>query len=103
MKHAGSRTRYSLRCNHILNQRGYQAQNYFAEVEQAAFNLTNLIPGVGFSRDKMLQGNLFSYGASQRCRLGVNHHFIPVDRARCPAHGYHRALCGWIGKEAGIV
>ncbi|MFH2005765.1 MAG: catalase [bacterium] len=65
-------------------------ENYFAEVEQAAFNPANVVPGIGFSPDKMLQGRLFSYGDAQRYRLGVNHHLIPVNRARCPVHGYHR-------------
>jgi len=64
--------------------------NYFAEVEQAAFNPANVVPGVGFSPDKMLQGRLFSYGDAQRYRLGVNHHLIPVNAARCPFHSYHR-------------
>ena len=65
-------------------------ENYFAEVEQSAFNPANIAPGIGFSPDKMLQGRLFSYGDAQRYRLGVNHHMIPVNRARCPVHGYHR-------------
>jgi catalase len=64
--------------------------NYFAEVEQSAFNPANVVPGIGFSPDKMLQGRLFSYGDAQRYRLGVNHHLIPVNRARCPVHAYHR-------------
>lgn len=54
-------------------------ENYFAEVEQAAFAPTNIIPGIGFSPDKMLQGRLFSYGDTQRYRLGVNHQQIPVN------------------------
>ena len=65
-------------------------ENYFAEVEQSAFNPANIVPGIGFSPDKMLQGRLFSYGDAQRYRLGVNHHLIPVNRARCPVHGYSR-------------
>jgi catalase len=65
-------------------------ENYFAEVEQAAFNPANVVPGIGFSPDKMLQGRLFSYGDAQRYRLGVNHHLIPVNQARCPVHCYHR-------------
>jgi len=65
-------------------------ENYFAEVEQAAFNPANVIPGIGFSPDRMLQGRLFSYGDAQRYRLGVNHHIIPVNAARCPVHSYHR-------------
>lgn len=54
-------------------------ENYFAEVEQAAFAPTNIVPGIGFSPDKMLQGRLFSYGDAQRYRLGVNHWQIPVN------------------------
>lgn len=65
-------------------------ENYFAEVEQAAFNPANVVPGISFSPDKMLQGRLFSYGDAQRYRLGVNHHLIPVNAARCPFHSYHR-------------
>jgi catalase len=65
-------------------------ENYFADVEQAAFNPANVVPGIGFSPDKMLQGRLFSYGDAQRYRLGVNHHLIPVNAARCPVHAYHR-------------
>jgi catalase len=65
-------------------------ENYFADVEQAAFNPANIVPGIGFSPDKMLQGRLFSYGDAQRYRLGVNHHLIPVNRARCPMHTFHR-------------
>jgi len=65
-------------------------ENYFAEVEQAAFNPANIVPGIGFSPDKMLQGRLFSYGDAQRYRLGVNHHLIPVNKPRCPFHSYHR-------------
>ena len=65
-------------------------ENYFAEVEQSAFNPANIVPGIGFSPDKMLQGRLFSYGDAQRYRLGVNHAHIPVNAARCPVHGYHR-------------
>ena len=65
-------------------------ENYFADVEQAAFNPANIVPGIGFSPDKMLQGRLFSYGDAQRYRLGVNHHLIPVNASRCPFHSYHR-------------
>ena len=64
--------------------------NYFADVEQAAFNPANVVPGIGFSPDKMLQGRLFTYGDAQRYRLGVNHHLIPVNAPRCLFHSYHR-------------
>ncbi len=65
-------------------------ENYFAEVEQAAFNPMNIVEGIGFSPDKMLQGRLFSYGDAQRYRLGVNLEQIPVNKPRCPFHAYHR-------------
>ncbi len=65
-------------------------ENYFADVEQAAFNPANIVPGIGFSPDKMLQGRLFSYGDAQRYRLGVNHHIIPVNKPKCPFHSFHR-------------
>ena len=65
-------------------------ENYFAQVEQSAFNPASIVPGIGFSPDKMLQGRLFSYADAQRYRLGVNHHLIPVNKARCPFHSYHR-------------
>lgn len=65
-------------------------ENYFADVEQAAFNPANVVPGIGFSPDKMLQGRLFSYGDAQRYRLGVNHYQIPVNAPKCPFHNYHR-------------
>ncbi len=66
------------------------AENYFADVEQAAFNPANIVPGVGFSPDKLFQGRLFSYGDAQRYRLGVNHPLIPVNAPKCPYHAYHR-------------
>ena len=49
-----------------------------------------MVPGIGFSPDKMLQGRLFSYGDAQRYRLGVNHHQIPVNAPKSPVHSYHR-------------
>lgn len=64
--------------------------NYFAEVEQVAMSPANIVPGIGFSPDRMLQGRLFSYGDAHRYRLGVNHHQIPVNAPRCPFHNYHR-------------
>jgi len=64
--------------------------NYFAEIEQAAFSPSNIVPGIGFSPDKMLQARLFSYGDTQRYRLGVNFNHIPVNAPKCPFHSYHR-------------
>jgi catalase len=65
-------------------------ENYFAEVEQAAFDPSHVIPGIGFSPDKLLQGRLFSYGDAQRYRLGVNSTQIPVNMPHVPVHSYHR-------------
>src|SRR6202047_3701150 len=65
-------------------------ENFFADVEQAAFNPANVVPGIGFSPDKMLQGRLFSYGDAQRYRLSVNFNQIPVNAPKCPVHSYHR-------------
>jgi catalase len=55
------------------------AENYFAEVEQAAFNPADFVPGIGPSPDKMLQGRLFGYGDAHRYRLGINHTLLPVN------------------------
>ena len=65
-------------------------ENYHAEVEQLAFSPANVVPGISFSPDKMLQSRLFSYGDAQRYRLGVNHHQIPVNAPKCPVNSYHR-------------
>lgn len=66
--------------------------NYFQDVEQAAFTPANIVPGIGFSPDRMLQGRLFSYGDAQRYRLGVNHHQIPVNSPKGVEHphSFHR-------------
>ena len=65
-------------------------ENYFAEVEQAAFTPAHVVPGIGFSPDRFLQGRLFAYGDAQRYRLGVNHNLIPVNRAKVEVHDQHR-------------
>lgn len=65
-------------------------ENYFAEVEQAAFTPAHVVPGIGFSPDRFLQGRLFAYGDAQRYRLGVNHNHIPVNRAKVAVNEYHR-------------
>ncbi|MBX3213413.1 MAG: catalase [Labilithrix sp.] len=65
-------------------------ENVFAEVEQAAFSPANIVPGIGFSPDRMLQARLFSYGDAQRYRLGVNFNQIPVNAPKCPFHSFHR-------------
>ncbi|WP_211450695.1 catalase [Collimonas antrihumi] len=78
-------------------------ENYFAEVEQAAFSPANVVPGISFSPDKMLQGRLFSYGDAQRYRLGVNHHQIPVNAPKCPFHSYHRDGSMRVDSNAGAA
>ncbi|RMH87882.1 catalase [Lysobacter pythonis] len=65
-------------------------RNWYMDVEQSAFAPSNLVPGIGPSPDKMLQARLFAYSDAQRYRLGVNHHQIPVNAARCPVHSNHR-------------
>ncbi len=65
-------------------------ENYFAEVEQAAFNPAHVVPGIGFSPDKLLQSRLFVYGDAHRYRLGVNNDLIPVNKPKVPVHAFHR-------------
>ncbi len=64
--------------------------NYFAEVEQAAFEPRNIVPGMGFSPDRMLQGRLISYPDAHRYRLGVNYDLLPVNAPKCPFATYNR-------------
>jgi catalase len=65
-------------------------QNYFAEIEQAAFAPANVVPGIGHSPDKMLQARVLSYTDAHRYRLGVNYQSLPVNAPKCPVFGYHR-------------
>ena len=72
----------------VLNR---NPENYFAEVEQAAFSPGNFVPGIGPSPDKMLQGRLFSYHDTQRHRIGPNYHLLPVNATKhCPMNSYQR-------------
>jgi catalase len=64
--------------------------NYFAEVEQAAFSPSNVVPGIGFSPDRMLQARLFAYADAHRHRLGTHYEALPVNAPRCPVHHYHK-------------
>ncbi len=64
--------------------------NYFAEIEQAAFSPSNIIPGIGFSPDKMLQARVFSYADAHRHRLGTHYEALPVNAPKCPVHHYHK-------------
>ncbi len=79
----------------VLNRK---PDNFFAEVEQVAFCPGNVVPGIDFSNDPLLQGRLFSYIDTQIIRLGgPNFHEIPINRPIAPIHsnqrdGYHRAM-----------
>jgi catalase len=64
--------------------------NYFAEIEQAAFSPSNVVPGIGFSPDKMLQARIFSYADAHRYRLGTHYEALPVNAPKCPVHHYHK-------------
>jgi len=64
--------------------------NYFADVEQAALSPANLVPGMGFSPDKMLQGRLFAYNDAHRYRIGTNYAQLPVNAPKCPYHNNQR-------------
>ncbi|OYW82991.1 MAG: hypothetical protein B7Z26_01820, partial [Asticcacaulis sp. 32-58-5] len=66
------------------------ADNYFAEIEQAAFSPSNIVPGIGFSPDKVLQGRIFSYADAHRHRLGTHYEALPVNAPKCPVHHYHK-------------
>lgn len=61
---------------------GEDPDNYFAEVEQAAFSPANVVPGISFSPCKMLQARIFAYADAQRYRLGVNYEHLPINRPR---------------------
>lgn len=72
----------------VLNR---NVDNFFSETEQVAFHPGNLVPGIDFSNDPVLQGRLFSYTDSQLARLGgPNFHEIPINRSVCPSHNYQR-------------
>ena len=65
--------------------------NFFAETEQVAFMPTNIVPGIDFSNDPLLQGRLFSYLDTQKSRLGTtNFHQIPINAAKCPVMNFQR-------------
>jgi catalase len=63
----------------VLNK---NPENYFAEIEQAAFEPSNVVPGIWFSPDKMLQGRIFAYADAHRYRIGPNYHQLPVNQAK---------------------
>ncbi|MDZ4818412.1 MAG: catalase [Planctomycetota bacterium] len=64
--------------------------DFHTEIEQAAFEPNNLVPGIGASPDKMLLGRLFAYSDAHRARMGVNYKQIPVNRPKCPVNSYSK-------------
>ncbi|MCQ4159700.1 catalase [Roseomonas sp. GC11] len=65
------------------------AKHYFAEIEQASFSPSNIVPGIGFSPDKVLQGRLFAYADAHRYRVGTHYEALPVNRPRSQVNTYH--------------
>jgi catalase len=79
-------------------------ENYFAEIEQAAFSPANMVPGISHSPDKMLQFRIFSYADAHRYRLGVNYESLPVNRPKTAVNTYHRdGKMRYDGNEGGAV
>lgn len=66
------------------------ADNYFTDIEMAAYSPSNVVPGIGFSPDKMLQARVFSYADAHRYRLGTHYEALPVNRPKSPVHHYHK-------------
>jgi catalase len=65
-------------------------ENYFTEIELAAFSPSNIVPGIGFSPDKVLQSRIFSYADAHRYRLGTHYEALPVNAPKSPVHHYHK-------------
>lgn len=76
-------------------------QNYFAEVEQSAFSPSNVVPGISFSPDKILQARIMSYADAQRYRLGANYQQLPVNQPKCPVMHYQRDGAMALGDNGG--
>ena len=66
------------------------AENYFTEIEMAAFSPSNVVPGIGFSPDKMLQARIFSYADAHRYRLGTHYESLPVNQPKVEVRHYHK-------------
>lgn len=64
-------------------------EHYFAEIEQASFSPSNIVPGIGFSPDKVLQGRIFAYADAHRYRVGTHYEALPVNRPRSQVNTYH--------------
>jgi catalase len=78
--------------------------NYFAEIEQAAFSPSNSVPGIGYSPDKMLQARIFSYADAHRHRLGTHYEALPINKPVCPVHHYHKdGAMNFMGQQSGVT
>ncbi|GHB90681.1 catalase [Cerasicoccus arenae] len=66
------------------------AQNYFTEIEMAAYSPSNIVPGISFSPDKMLQARVFSYADAHRYRLGTHYEMLPVNQPKAAVNHYHK-------------
>ncbi|MFH1216869.1 MAG: catalase [Pseudomonadota bacterium] len=64
-------------------------ENYFAEVEQSAFSPSNIVPGISWSPDKMLQARVFSYADAHRYRIGTHYEMLPINKPICAVNTYH--------------
>ena len=71
----------------VLNK---NVENYFAEIEQAAFSPSHLVPGIEPSADPVLQSRLFSYPDTHRHRLGPNYGQLPVNAPVAPVANFQR-------------
>jgi catalase len=72
---------------YVLNR---NPENHFAEVEQAAFDPSNLVPGIGLSPDKMLMGRVFSYHDTHLHRIGSNYQQLPINAPKSEVHSYNK-------------
>jgi len=64
--------------------------NYFQYIENAAYSPSNIVPGISFSPDKVLQARIFSYADAHRYRLGTHYEALPANMPKCPVHHYHK-------------
>ena len=71
----------------VLNR---NPENYFTDIESAAYSPSNVVPGIGFSPDKMLQARIFSYADAHRYRLGSHYESLPINRPQTEVAHYHK-------------
>jgi catalase len=71
----------------VLNR---NPENFFAQIVQAGFEVSNMVPGIGPSPDRMVLGRMFSYGDSQRYRVGPNYAQLPVNQPLDEVHNYNK-------------